>query len=243
MLVKSLQLSAMVNFKPSCLPLRALRLTVTLGVRYKATAIADMFWRPFDVRYATILDRLQSHQELFRQEMQLEESLYMEQNQLKGLKELRKLRETIIQLEKFITFKFEGLEDKQPLASPVSNTPGRHHLDQQHIKGMILISLESLLLKIKTWINSPDYMRQYEKAQSLRLNGTGSWFTDSECYKTFKSFENICTDDDSEGILSLDARRILLVRGELINFYASVLCLANEPKANLGMARLSSPRS
>lgn len=166
------------------------------GVRYKATAIADMFWRPFDVRYATILDRLQSHQELFRQEMQLEESLYMEQNQLKGLKELRKLRETIIQLEKFITFKFEGLEDKQPLASPVSNTP------------------ESLLLKIKTWINSPDYMRQYEKAQSLRLNGTGSWFTDSECYKTFKSFENICTDDDSEGILSLDARRILLVRGK-----------------------------
>ena len=48
------------------------------GTRYTPSLIADVFWKPFDSRFATLLDRIRAHQELFKTEMQLEESKYLE---------------------------------------------------------------------------------------------------------------------------------------------------------------------
>ena len=51
---------------------------VVPGIRYKAVVIADLFWKPFDVRFETLLGRMRAHKSLFNSELQLEESRFME---------------------------------------------------------------------------------------------------------------------------------------------------------------------
>jgi hypothetical protein len=53
-------------------------LTKHTGVNYKPSLISDLFWKPFDARFSDLLDRLRCHQEVFRCEMQLEESKYLD---------------------------------------------------------------------------------------------------------------------------------------------------------------------
>jgi hypothetical protein len=48
------------------------------GTRYKPSLIADVFWKPFDSRFASLIERMRTHQEVFKSEMQLEESKYLE---------------------------------------------------------------------------------------------------------------------------------------------------------------------
>jgi hypothetical protein len=48
------------------------------GVRYTVAVITDIFWKPFDVRFRKILERIETHQALFLSEMQLEESKFTE---------------------------------------------------------------------------------------------------------------------------------------------------------------------
>lgn len=48
------------------------------GIRYKASVIAGIFWKPFDVRFKNTLERIETHQALFLSEMQLEASKFTE---------------------------------------------------------------------------------------------------------------------------------------------------------------------
>lgn len=48
------------------------------GSKYTPSIIADVFWKPFDLRFSALLSRLQSHREVFQNEVQLEESKWTE---------------------------------------------------------------------------------------------------------------------------------------------------------------------
>jgi hypothetical protein len=42
--------------------------------------------------------------------------------------------------------------------------------------------------QIKAWIDSPDYMHEFEKARSKRLAETGEWLISSPLYLAWRSF-------------------------------------------------------
>ncbi|KUJ08082.1 uncharacterized protein LY89DRAFT_742377 [Mollisia scopiformis] len=48
------------------------------GVRHNLKVISNLFWKPFDTRFSNLLGRLKSHQALFRNEMQPEESRFLQ---------------------------------------------------------------------------------------------------------------------------------------------------------------------
>lgn len=60
------------------------------GVRYSAGVIGDILWRPFDQRFAALLERMKEHSALFTMEMNFEESIFLEL-QLKRAQEDAKL--------------------------------------------------------------------------------------------------------------------------------------------------------
>ena len=45
---------------------------VCIGRRHTVNVVRDLFWRPFDIRFSSLLDRLRDHQELVDVELRLE---------------------------------------------------------------------------------------------------------------------------------------------------------------------------
>jgi hypothetical protein len=42
------------------------------GARHTISVVRDLFWKPFDVRFGDLLERLRDHQELFDIELRIE---------------------------------------------------------------------------------------------------------------------------------------------------------------------------
>jgi septal ring factor EnvC (AmiA/AmiB activator) len=94
-------------------------------VRYKPSLVADVFWRPFDSRFASLLERMQFHREIFEFQMQLEEAKHLEQQHEKQSQvstehssilsqvqqELQELRDANMQLEEKISDQLQAFED------------------------------------------------------------------------------------------------------------------------------------
>ncbi|ETS79334.1 hypothetical protein PFICI_09187 [Pestalotiopsis fici W106-1] len=93
------------------------------GIRYKAVAIADIFWKPFDVRFKSLLERIETHQALFLSEMQLEESKFTEYQLRKRERDsantndaisqfklqVSELKQSILEREETLTVRFERI--------------------------------------------------------------------------------------------------------------------------------------
>lgn len=122
------------------------------GVRYKAYVIADLFWKPFDIRFQKVIDDLEHHQALFHSEMQLEESRFVELQLRRRAEEerctaeeistqIKHLNETILRKEATITSHLQRLEarldeDPDPF-DPQSSTPallGKFNLQIAHTR-------------------------------------------------------------------------------------------------------------
>lgn len=69
------------------------------GVRYKVSAVSDLFWKPFDARFKNILERIEANQALFQSEMQLEESKFAEYQFQKSQRDSRNTHEVVSQIK------------------------------------------------------------------------------------------------------------------------------------------------
>ncbi|KAJ5428580.1 hypothetical protein N7445_010034 [Penicillium cf. griseofulvum] len=161
------------------------------GTRYKPSLIADVFWKPFDSRFASLIDRMRAHQEGFKTEMQLEESKYLEfmserqarQSSLMGkaLEQIQaqaaELRQSNIDLDSKLSSQLDRLIQEKHSSHHRS---GRHDSEEK----------EALLAKaaqVKAWVAAPDYMREYEKSRRIRLPETGTYLLDNPIYKQWRN--------------------------------------------------------
>jgi hypothetical protein len=66
---------------------------IALGFRRTSKMLRDLFWTPFDSRFSKLLDRLQTHQELFDSEMSLDHYKMTEEKLCRTLETVLKLKE------------------------------------------------------------------------------------------------------------------------------------------------------
>ena len=66
---------------------------IALGFRRTSKMLRDLFWTPFDSRFSKLLDRLQTHQELFDSEMLLDHYKMTEEKLCRTLETVLKLKE------------------------------------------------------------------------------------------------------------------------------------------------------
>ncbi|KAK7427391.1 hypothetical protein QQZ08_006160 [Neonectria magnoliae] len=166
------------------------------GARYKRYMIADVFWKPFDMRFSDILDRLQSHQALFNNEMQLEESRFMEMQFERREFDAGMTKEAMEQIQKKVKDLSNDINSRDSqLASALAGFDQR--LDFMVNKARNDTTdfarevewLERRRGQLKQWINAPEYMDVLERAQSRRAAETCKWFTSSPEYLAWKSYK------------------------------------------------------
>jgi hypothetical protein len=66
---------------------------IALGFRRTSKMLRDLFWTPFDSRFSKLLNRLQTHQELFDSEMSLDHYKMTEEKLCRTLETVLKLKE------------------------------------------------------------------------------------------------------------------------------------------------------
>ncbi|KAI1860152.1 hypothetical protein JX265_010076 [Neoarthrinium moseri] len=166
------------------------------GMRYELSAIANIFWKPFDVRFGNILERIDTHQALFLGEMQLEESKFSEFQYQKSQQDsdkttdaisqiqtqISQLKQTILGQEDFLRDRFEHISEAMETLRA-----GKNHDDSY--SGQRPSVFDTTFRHITKWVRATDFSRELRKAQEIRLHETGKWFLDSPYYKSFKATE------------------------------------------------------
>ncbi|KAI1376305.1 hypothetical protein F4677DRAFT_419535 [Hypoxylon crocopeplum] len=187
------------------------------GFRYKASTLTGMFWKPFDLQFSALLERMDFHQSLFESEMQLEEWKYLETNLLsimelsqKNLakteelgqkaKELEDLKKSIETHEHVISWKFDEFKSQLDKRANTAAKPEKIFDDR--------------IEKIKAWTDSPDFRREFEKARHERIGTTGTWFTESPAFQAFKNFNMSPSSEPDSQSNSASEPHMLLVQGK-----------------------------
>ncbi|KAK7416638.1 hypothetical protein QQX98_005109 [Neonectria punicea] len=152
------------------------------GARYKRYMIADVFWKPFDMRFADILDRLQSHQALFNNEMQLEESRFMEMQFERREFDAGMTKEAMEQIQKQVKDLSNDINSKDnQIASALTGF-------DQRLEFMIN-NARNDTTDFAREAECLEYMDVLERAQSRRASETCKWFTSSPEYLAWKSYK------------------------------------------------------
>jgi hypothetical protein len=66
---------------------------------------------------------------------------------------------------------------------------------------------------IKKWVNAPEYMREFEKAQKTRLPDTGDYVFSHSVYQSWKLGKSLQHEGQSD-VITPNMPQILLVTGE-----------------------------
>ncbi|KAH0559610.1 hypothetical protein GP486_003875 [Trichoglossum hirsutum] len=193
----------------------------SVHVHYKPSVISNLPWKPFDARLSAILDRLRSHRGFFRREMQLEESKYLElQNEKRARqpelgeealrniwRQVEDLRLSNEHLESKITSQFDMFESK--LREREFNEDISEEIERKEAE---VINFKAS--GIKEWVDAPEYMREFEKAQRTRLPETGGYLLNDPIYKNWKLGRTLQHGEVS-GIITPEFPRILFIKGEI----------------------------
>jgi hypothetical protein len=166
--------------------------------------------------------------------MQLEESKYMDlQNDkrahqserdgqvlLKIQQQGEDLRQSIDQLESRITVALADFERK---IRETVNERNSKELERREAEAMSMYKLNRVIFTltvsgskvsdIKKWVNAPEYMREFEKAQKTRLPDTGNYVFSHSVYQSWKSGKSL-QHEGQPAVITPNIPQILLVTGE-----------------------------
>jgi hypothetical protein len=177
--------------------------------------------------------------------MQLEESKYMDhqndkrahQSELDGqvLRKIQQqaedLRQSNDQLESKITVVLAAFERK--ICETVNERDYKER-ERREADVMSMYKLNKVIFTltvsgskvsdIKKWINPPEYMREFEKAQKTRLPDTGDYVFSHPVYQSWKSGKSL-RHEEQPVVMTPNMPQILLVTGENyhLSFVSTVL--------------------
>ncbi|KAF2200065.1 hypothetical protein GQ43DRAFT_90178 [Delitschia confertaspora ATCC 74209] len=124
------------------------------------TVIADLLWRPFDLRFEDILERMKFHQGVLRDELNWA-----------GMEKLR------LMFEK----EAKRAEDKRAEAR-------RHEKLSETIRNTLSDEAQrNFRASIVTWLAPPSFKDNFETAQDSREEGTAEWLFDEPKFKAWVS--------------------------------------------------------
>lgn len=99
--------------------------------------VSDLFWKPFDSRFFALLERMRFHQDVFKNEMQLEESKYRE---LQGGQQAYKLRlagEALRQIQEQIAGLRQSNEDLElKISTQFNNLESKMQWDDSTLRNV-----------------------------------------------------------------------------------------------------------
>ncbi|ORY15989.1 hypothetical protein BCR34DRAFT_144457 [Clohesyomyces aquaticus] len=191
------------------------------GIHYKPSLISDLFWKPFDARFSELLERLQTHQEVFRSEMQLEESKYLElqnekrarQTELTGqaLQQIEQQVENLRVLNQGLDFKISAQTARLEtfFRRKISDITEQLALDQRE-KGL----LNAKVRHIKEWIDAPEYMREFDRARKTLLPQTGEYILEDHVYQCWKTGRPIGHQSLEATMIAPESPQTLFVKGK-----------------------------
>ncbi|KLU90680.1 hypothetical protein MAPG_10532, partial [Magnaporthiopsis poae ATCC 64411] len=168
----------------------------------RMTFIAEVMWRPFDVRFRGLIERTRRHREVFLEEMRLSDS--------KMLNDLQK----VAAIEKTLNLRYKNLQKSidssfQRLDSVATAAEEKRAANEA----------ESVAVQIKQWMSPAEYRNIFEHARRERFEGTGGATLSSPQYKNWRDGGFSDRSDEAEassasktaqGITS----KILLLRGK-----------------------------
>jgi hypothetical protein len=165
------------------------------GVRYKAAVIWDLFWIPFDERFADILSRIKRHREeldsglttVYSEEM-MRHFNTMDEERLKNAQQWEVLLSTRVAAEK----------DVMGRLMTIITT---------HSEKLTCLT-EMKIQSLQRWIAAPNWTAPFFSAKAKRLTDTGRWILERAEYKSWLAQE---VPYPSHG--SIFAKNILVISG------------------------------
>ncbi|KAH7095136.1 hypothetical protein FB567DRAFT_586466 [Paraphoma chrysanthemicola] len=183
--------------------------------------VSNLTWEPFHTRFSVLLDRLQSYELVFEQEIQLENSMQREHQYSKqaGQAELGKdvlwqiqqqlenLRSSNDRLEMEIISSYNKIE---------RNFRERAHRDNSdEVRGWEYENMmRTKVSDIVNWIGAPDYAREFQKAQKTRLPESGGYMLADSTYQRWKLLQPPLQKDGSSYAQSRVHSSTILVQGK-----------------------------
>ncbi|KAK8078858.1 hypothetical protein PG994_002665 [Apiospora phragmitis] len=143
------------------------------GIRYKVSVIADVFWKPFDLRFKDILGRLEEHQGLFQHEFRMEESKFTEIQYRRRQKEAGLASAAAKQIQ----------EQLELLNEEISGAEGQINTTEAGPLKVNPTPFDTRLRRIKEWLGAPDFAEELQMAQSARFPATCRWFLTNPVYQ------------------------------------------------------------
>lgn len=132
------------------------------GVRYKLGVIGDIFWKPFDVWFSEVLNRLSRHESLFDLELSLtakEDAMAHHAKFDQEVENARKFRESQL---------------------------ARSLEEEVHAKKEEARLLNVQIREIKRWIRAPNYTALLEREAPHATEGMCEWFMNHPKYRAWR---------------------------------------------------------
>lgn len=152
-------------------------------IKRTPVVIADLMWKPFDLRFQIVLEGIQFHQEIVRDELQHSETsalriLIQESGANSAFRDERS-SERLLKLENSFDDQAKSKLPNQPVV-------------ELNIK---LCHSELFLISVTRWIAGPEYKDRLHEALQERTEGTNDWIFDNE---TFQQWRRRPARDDNE---------------------------------------------
>jgi hypothetical protein len=157
------------------------QLLIPLGFRYKARLISGQVWKPFDERFSKVLNRLQTHKNVFESGLNLiySQELIMHFTFMEREIWSNEARQEQDQLR----------ENKQSVrrSSLIPSHAIPRDPSVSEVEANLATFPEQRIRDIENWIGAPNWMDRLEEAQQRRTGNSGKWLLQSEAYRTWLS--------------------------------------------------------
>ncbi|KAI0451042.1 hypothetical protein F5B21DRAFT_507573 [Xylaria acuta] len=149
--------------------------------------VADLMWKPFDLRFQTVLESINFHQKIVQKELEVSSrnSMYQELNMM------------ALDTNKFVA------ELKQQLG--VSLQGIQESYDDQ--------ARDMFLNSVTRWISSPDYKDRLEEAQQKRTEETTDYLFKHTMFKQWRTIVFEAGDEVLPKTPDTDSRQVLWISG------------------------------
>ncbi|KAI0442752.1 hypothetical protein F4803DRAFT_550773 [Xylaria telfairii] len=138
-------------------------------IKRTPVVVADLMWKPFDVRFQNFLEKIDFHQEVIRETL----AFSMQRSHTKETLEHSESTFRWQQKHDMIVEKLEERYNKDSKSKTYTPTGITLHVFDK------IFFLGAFLSSVRKWLNPPDYKIEFEQALDLRSQGTSQWFLEN----------------------------------------------------------------
>ena len=151
-------------------------------VKHTPIIVGGLLWKPFESRFKELLEQLDFHRELVKDEFLISQFQQAEVARRDEIEERRKAEATRNEMKDLSEATKRDLQDEQRREV----YPYLLNADTQIIPGQ-------MFRNIQQWLSPPSFIQELELAQDLREEGTALWLFDESTFVRWKGSETSMT--------------------------------------------------